>query len=174
MTRNNFFSATTSIVFHTLTNISTEFLNTDAGNHEVFDFVFGSFSLLTNSTISEDDKQYFALYVKDNFCLSDDVYHETSMLSQSLPRSNTLKNLVRQLNTKYNIIPAPNGGGVQQSLTSQVLLHLQQMFIDHSVESKFASGKHVHIKLSGDGTVISGSLDVVKFMFTMLDESMQF
>ena len=147
-----------------------EFLNIDTGSHEVFDFA-SSFSLLTNSTISEDDKQCFALYVKDKFSLSDEAYHEMSMLSKSLPRSKRLKDLVRQLNTKYNIITAPNGGGVQQSLTSWVLLRLQQMFVDPAVESKFASGKHIRIKLSGDGTVISRSLHVVTFTFTMLDES---
>ena len=151
--------------------VSMGFLNTDTGNHEVFDFDSGSFSLLTSSTISEDDKQYFALYVKDRFSLSDEAYHEMSMLSQSLPRSNRLKDLMRQLNTKYNITPAPNDGGVQQSLTSRVILRLQQMFVDPSIESKFASGKHVRIKLSGDGTVISRSLHVVNFTFTMLDES---
>ena len=58
------------------------FLNTDTGNHEVFDFDSGSFSLLTYPTISEDDKQYFALYVKDNFSLSDEAYHEMSVITK--------------------------------------------------------------------------------------------
>ena len=45
------------------------------------------------------------------------------------------------------------------------------MFVDPSIECKFASVKYVRIKLSGDGTVISRSLHVVNFAFTMLDES---
>lgn len=49
--------------------------------------------------------------MEDKFSLSDEAYNEMSMLSQSLPRSNRLKDLMRQLNTKYNM-PPPNDGGV--------------------------------------------------------------
>ena len=134
-----------------------EFINTNTAS--------GSFSLLTNSTVSEDDKQCFALYIKDKFSLSDEAYHEMSMLSQSLPRSIRLKDLVRQLNTKCNIVPAPNGGGVQQSLASQVLLRLQEMFVDRSVESKFASGKHVRIKLSGVMELDGGDMKFLLLLY---------
>ena len=57
-------------------------LNTGTGSHEVVDFASGSFSLLTNSTESEDDKQRLALYVKDKFSLSDEAYHKMGVITK--------------------------------------------------------------------------------------------
>ena len=74
------------------------FVNEDTGDQEVLDVTTGPFS--SNVQQSGDfDKAKFALYVKDKFSLSNQAYHELTLLSSDLPRSYKLTN------SKYSISP---------------------------------------------------------------------
>ena len=64
-----------------------------------------------------DDKIYSTLYVKDKFSISDQAFHELSLLASDLPKSYQVKKLAQTLNSEFEIKPAPNKIlGVQQSL----------------------------------------------------------
>ena len=71
-----------------------EIENIDTGNREIIDLESGSFSSKpVDHQISDRTKIQFALYVKDKFSLSDEAYHEMTMLTQDLPRSSQVKAL---------------------------------------------------------------------------------
>ena len=95
------------------------------------------------------------LYVKEHFGLSDLAYHELSMVCQQLPRSWRLKNLAKQLNSKWEIKPCRGGDGVQQSLKSRLAERVCILRKDHKV----CPGDVLKVKLSGDGTKICRKLN---------------
>ena len=104
--------------------------------------------------------QFFALYVKDKFNLSDCAYLEISQLSSSLP---CLKKLSNALNSEFDIVPSPCGfTGVQQSFKARLTCRLQQL--------KLTAGETVQVKLTGDGTYIARSIHVINFAFTLFNE----
>ena len=64
--------------------------------------------------------------MKDKYSLSNEAYHEPSVLSDDLPRSCQIKALANLLNSQFEIHDSPNGViGVQQSLKDHVLLRLK-------------------------------------------------
>jgi len=83
-------------------------------------------------------------------------------LSRDLPRIYRLKNLTKELNSKYSIFPTPSDDlGVQQKLQDRLLIFLPKISTQYD---------QVRIKLSGDGTRVGRSLHVVNFTFTFIDE----
>ena len=53
----------------------------------------------------------------DKFSISDQAFHELSLLASDLPKSYQVKKAVQALNSEFEIKPAPNKIlGVQQSL----------------------------------------------------------
>ena len=71
---------------------SVELENIDTGDHEVVDVQSGAFSKPALPNGNRDDRLYSTLYVKDKYSLSNEAYHELSMLSD-LPRSCQIKAL---------------------------------------------------------------------------------
>ena len=55
-----------------------------------------------------DDKIYSTLYVKDKFSISDQAFHELSLLASDLPKSYQVKKLAQTLSSEFEIKPAPN------------------------------------------------------------------
>ena len=88
------------------------------------------------------------------------------MVCQHLPRSWKLKNLAKQLNSKWQITPCPGGNGVQQSLESRLREHVNQLV----QERKVSAGDKLQVKLSGDGTKVCRKLNLINFTFTLLNE----
>ena len=96
---------------------------------------------------------------KTNFPLS--AYREISQLTPALPRLLHLKQLSKELNSKFEITSCPSDiPGVQQSLKVCLLRRLRQL--------KLCPGETIQIKLTGDGTHIAKHLHVVNFAFTLL------
>lgn len=68
------------------------------------------------------------LYVKDRHHLSGNAYHELASLCRAMPRHYRLKEKIRELNSKWNISPTPEGTvGVQQSLEERLLICIERL-----------------------------------------------
>jgi len=93
---------------------SIELEDTDSGKYEMLDIVNGSFSKKENLT---SDKVHSVLYVKDKFSISNQAFHELSMVTPGLPRSSEVRKLVQTMNSEFEIYPSSNKiVGVQQCL----------------------------------------------------------
>ena len=100
--------------------------------------------------------------MKEKFSLSDEAYHELSMLYYSdLPRLHKMKTASRTLDesSKISIIPEY---GVQQSFEERLTILLEKYTI-------LPTDTPLRVKLSGDGTKVSRSLHVINFTFTVVD-----
>lgn len=98
-----------------------------------------------------------ALYVKDRFCVSNEAYHELSMIS-SLPSSSQVKKLVCTYNLQYEIYNAPNGRVVvQQKLRERLVFHIAQLSKQYNTLQKPIPST-IRVKLTGDGTQIARGL----------------
>ena len=146
---------------------SVEIENVDTGSHELLNVACGTYSGMSEATTSEKENVHSVLYVKDKFSVSNEAFHELSMLS-NLPSSSKVKNLTRTLNSQFDIRSAPNGiVGVQQSLRACVMLRLTQL-VESSKGVDIPST--IRVKLTGDGTEIARGLSVVNINFTVLEE----
>ena len=147
---------------------SVELENIDTGDHEVVDVQSGAFSKPALSNGNKDDRLYSTLYVKDKYSLSNEAYHELSMLSDDLPRSCQIKALANLLNSQFEIRDAPNGIiGVQQSLKDRVMLRLKHL---SDKSENVLNGNKIRIKITGDNTQVARNLNVENIAFTILEE----
>ena len=144
--------------------VSVDMENVESGQGEKIDLRKGTFATQHQSKkFTDEDVAHFALYVKDQFTLSDAAYREISQLTPDLPRLLKLKQLSQGLNSNFEIEASPNGfTGVQQSFKTRLLYRLQQL--------KLNSGETIQVKLTGDGTNIAKHLHVVNFAFTLINE----
>ena len=94
---------------------SVEIENMDTGSREILDLGSGSFSKKVTTTSNGRDRLHSTLHIKDRFSISNEAYHELSMVSD-LPRSNQIQTLVQEMNSEFVICSTPNEVvGVQQS-----------------------------------------------------------
>ena len=150
---------------HPLKPCTIEVENTDTGNHQTLDVDSGSFS----KGHSPSNSLHSSLYVKDRYCISNEAYHELSMLSD-LPASSRLNCLVQELNSQYKISSVPNGKvGVQQSLRERLKIRLTRLLEQYNIQKKEIPNT-IRVKLTGDGTQIARGLNVVNIAFTILEE----
>jgi hypothetical protein len=114
---------------------SVEIENSDTGNREVVDASHGTFHRKEASPASKD-KLHSTLYIKDKFCVSNEAFHELSMLSD-LPNLSQVKRLKSAMNSAFNIHSTPNQTvGVQQSLRNRLTVHLTQLVHQYTAEYK--------------------------------------
>ena len=147
---------------------SVEVENVDTGQHEVIDVASGAYSQMDIPTSSTKDDTRSVLYIKDRFSISNEAFHELSMVS-NLPNSSKIKTLTRTLNSEFEIRSAPNGiVGVQQSVRARIMVRLTQLIDKAPNPSDVPST--IRIKLTGDGTQIARGLSVVNIGFTVLEE----
>ena len=148
-----------------------EIQNKDTRKSEVFDCCNGTFSdkeNIVNASVAKD-KAHSALYVKDKYAISDQAFHELSMIASGLPRSSAVKKLANSMNSEFDISPCPNKViGVQQSLRVRLAYRIQSL-IEKTKENTDLSST-IRVKLTGDGTKIARGLNVVNFAFTLLEE----
>ena len=52
---------------------------------------------------NSDDKIHSTLYVKDKFSISDQAFHELSLLASDLPKSYQVKKVAQALNSEFEI-----------------------------------------------------------------------
>lgn len=155
-------------VFHP---VSLQVENTHTGDSEVLDLKSGKFAAKTERcTLSGEEQLHLSLYVKERFCISNEAFHELSMIFQGLPRSTSVSKLVKELNSQVTISPTPNNTiGVQLSLRAQLSVTVERIFAT-SPPARLTSEKKLCIKLTGDGTNLGRSLHVVNIAFCVLDE----
>ena len=83
------------------------------------------------------------------------------LLTNDIPRLYKIKDVAKELNTKFEVMPAPEGViGVQQSL--RLIVKLQNLPATDENQT-------VRVKLR-DGTGIAKHINVVNFTFTLLNE----
>ena len=68
------------------------------------------------------------LLIKDKHCISGRGYHEMASVCKEMPRHYKLKRRIKELNSLWNITPAPNGIlGVQQSLEDRLFIRVSRL-----------------------------------------------
>ena len=143
---------------------SVEVENVDTGNREVLCIANGTFSKAKEKTTSTEDKVCSSLYVKDRFSVSNEAFHELSMVSD-LPTSFQVKKMTKALNSKFEI-RSIGTIGVQQSLRTCLAIRLTKLV----EQSYLPISSVIRVKLTGDGTQIARGLTVVNIAFTILEE----
>lgn len=104
---------------------------------------------------------HFALYVKDQFLLSDTTWREISQLAPELPSLLKIKELSAELNSTFTIQPFPNGYmGIQQSFRLRLTSRADKL--------KLSPGETVKVKLTRDGTYIAKHIHVINVAFIIL------
>ena len=103
-------------------------------------------------TVSEDDVDTLnmLLFVKDRYCISGEAYHELTKICKSLPRTYKLKELITELNQKWNIFPTPEGTiGVQQSLKERLELRVAKLIAVSPLDDPFQQLKKSELNSRG-------------------------
>ena len=119
----------------------------------------------------DPDTLHKVLYAKERFSISNEAYHELSMLDSALPRSWKLKAEVKEMNKRWKISPTPGSTvGVQQSLKQRLIDRLKHLQSIASDDSGFKLNSTVGVKLTGDGTYIGSRQHIITFGFTIIDE----
>jgi hypothetical protein len=110
--------------------LAVDVKNVESGK---IDLTKGVFTSCKEDASLANDLTPFALYVKDQFSLSDQAYREISQFSPSLPRLYKLKELSKGLNSEFDVVPSPDGFiGVQQSFKSRLLHRLKYLQLGHA------------------------------------------
>jgi len=91
------------------------------------------------------------LYIKERYNVSDQTYHEMSMVAD-LPSSYSHSKAAKKLNDQCITQCTPGEAeGVQQSITDRLRLricHMLQLYPSYP-------NRHLKVKITGDGTAIS-------------------
>jgi hypothetical protein len=99
------------------------------------------------------------LLVKERFGISNEAYHELSMLNKHLPRSCRVQKEVKQINDQWKIFPTPGSfTGAQQSLTERLSERIHSLL---RLGNNIKQYHKVRVKLTGDGTYIGSRQHVV-------------
>ena len=112
------------------------------------------------------------LHTKERYGISDQAYHESSMVSESLPCSWKVKKQRNDMNIQWQVFPTPgdNTIGVQQSFKRKLKDRIKSLEQNSSSDALFQKTSTVHVKLTGDGTYIGPRQHIVTFGFNILDE----
>ena len=112
------------------------------------------------------------LYTKERYGISDQAYHELSMVSESLPRSWKVKKQRNDMNIQWQVFSTPgdNTIGVQQSFKRKLKDRIKSLEQNSSSDALFRKTSTVRVKLTGDGTYVGPRQHIVTFGFTLLDE----
>ena len=104
----------------------------------------------TNTNDSKMEKVEQILYLLDKFCVSDEFYHEFSMIENGLPRSYLTKQCRSDLDKLCHLTPTP--GSCEGAQVSFETLLLQQISAFKKENPEFHYGNEtLKIKISGDG-----------------------
>ena len=105
--------------------------------------------------------------MKERFNISNEVYHELSMVNSDLLHSSQLHKRVNELDSQEHIFPTPgNTIGMQQSLRKRLQYRIHEL---RSKSESFQWKRTVRVKVTGDGTQISRNLHTVVIAFAVID-----
>ena len=137
----------------------------DSGKHELITINKITASMGSNKT----PEVHSSLYIKDKFSISNDAYHEISMLS-NLSTLTEVRKLTQLMNSKFPISSPPNNViGAQTNLRARLLYRIECL-INRNKKDHISTPQIIRIKLTANGTRIARSLDVVNIAFTIIDE----
>ena len=109
------------------------------------------------------------LYLLDKFCVSDEFYHELSMIENGLPRSYLIKQCKNNLNKLCHVTPTPGTfEGAQVSFES-LLLQQISAFKKESPDFNF-DNETLKIKISGDGAKMTQKSNYVLLSCALLQK----
>ena len=141
---------------------SLQLANRDSGKHEVITINKAQATMSNYDTL----KVHSSLYIEDKYSISNDAYHEMSMLS-NLPSLSEVRKLTKSLDSTFPISNPPNNIiGAQTSLRARISYRLEY-FINRNKEEGKATPQMIRIKLTADVTRIACSLDLST---TIIDE----
>ena len=147
-----------------------ELKENDSGDSMIVDVHNGTFTpKLDKVDTTIASRTHSTLYVKDKYAISNDAYHELSVISD-LPTFHEIRKLSTSLNSKCEIRNCPNGVcGVQQSIKKRLVQRLTT-FVRIANQEGILVPSTLRIKLTGDGTRIARCYNIVNIAFTILDE----
>ena len=109
------------------------------------------------------------MYVKERFNLSNQAYHELSMVNKSLPRSYAIQKKTSELNSNSTIYQIPGKViGVRQSVLEQLNKVITYLV---KIDQSFKQCQNIRVKITGDGTSISRSMHCVVVAFSVIRDS---
>ncbi|KAJ7391497.1 hypothetical protein OS493_018546 [Desmophyllum pertusum] len=110
----------------------------------------------TETLTDEDiDQINLLLYTKERFNVSNEAYHELSMICKDLPRSWKVRERIKAINSKWNLSSTPGDTcGIQQSIKERLEIRLQALLKNIPSNSALKQNHKIRVKLSGDGTNI--------------------
>lgn len=111
------------------------------------------------------------LYLLDKFCVSDEFYHELTMIENGLPRSYLIKQRRNNLNELFHVTPTPgNFGGAQVSFHS-LLLQQISAFKNEKLNPEFNFGSEtLKVKISGDRAKMTKKTNYVLLSCALLQK----
>ena len=146
-----------------------KFWNFSTGQYETFHMVEPGIQ----NTGSEDTllmDHINLLYTKDRFGISNQAYHELSMVCKEMPRSCKVKERIKEINKKWNLSQTPGETvGVQQNIKCQLETRVKQLI----ESSQLTDHDKLRVKLSGDGTNVGKNLHAINITLTILEEGAQ-
>jgi len=122
------------------------------------------------NNLSENDKTKIeqVLFLLDKFCVSDEVYHELSLIGDGLPKSYLIKQKRTDLNKLNHIERLPGWlPGAAIDFTSSLKNHIREL-LSNKPELK---GETIKVKLSGDGARMSRSTNFMMLSFALLQRN---
>ena len=122
----------------------------------------------TNTNDSKMEKVEQILYLLDKFCVSDEFYHEFSMIENGLPRSYLTKQCRSDLDKLCHVIPTP--GTCEGAQVSFETLLSQQISAFKKENPEFDYGNEtLKIKISGDGAKMTQKSKSFKTTFSEIN-----
>ena len=108
------------------------------------------------------------MYVKERFNISNQAYHELSMVNKGLPLSYAIQKESLQMNSK-SVIYSITGkvSGVRQSILGQLNKTITYLA---KIDQFFKQNQNISVKITGDGTSISHSMHCIVIAFSIIRE----
>ena len=130
----------------------------DSSSEHTFDFVKGKV------TQEDEDNLEQLLFLLDKFCVSDELYHELTILYNDLPRSYLIKQKRSDLNELFHIERIPGKyPGAQISFTLKD--HIREYFKSHP---NHPLEEPIKVTISGNGAKMSRSTNFLILSFSLL------
>ena len=151
---------------HGLSLTSVKVANDETGDIHSFNF---DESNKENCEVTGNDQKAIEqiLHLLDKFCISDEFYHELTIMYDDLPRSYLIKQCRNNLNKVCHIerVPGPHPG------TQIDFLQILQETVGEYLQEHPQHDQHspVKIKISGDGAKISRTTNFNLLSFSVLD-----
>ena len=121
-----------------------------------------------NPPESDEEILKITMYVKERFNISNQAYHELSMVNIGLPRSYAIQKESLQMNSKSVIYPITGKvSGVRQSILGQLNKTITYLA---KIDQFFKQNQNISVKITGDGTSVSHSMHCVVIAFSIIRE----